>query len=173
MLRKVAMSAAALTFAFGAFGVGIASSGAAEPTRCTFSHDPDLSPGLSSEPTSGSFTDPGGGTIECHGPVNGHEPTGPGTYTDSGRYGSSDPDTCLGGEAEGDPQFVVPTDAGPQTVTDHIKIVYKEPSTKGGVLHATFEGEHSSGTIELTPTKGDCLSAPVTKVNGTGEIILK
>ena len=57
--------------------------------------------------------------------------------------------------------------------TSHI-IFGKQPSLNGkGFVHATFEGEKVKGTIELTPTKGDCISSPVTKIKGVGEFDLK
>jgi len=59
------------------------------------------------------------------------------------------------------------------TFTDHVKIKFGEPSTKGGIVHATFEGARTKGTIELTPTKGDCIINPVTQVKGVGEFTLK
>ena len=91
---------------------------------------------------------------------------GSGDYTDSGTVTG----TCQGGgTAEGDPTFTI----GGETFTDHIKIKFGEPSTKGGIVHATFEGEKTKGTIELTPTKGDCVISPVTQVKGVGEFILK
>ena len=164
MLRKAVMITAALTLACGAFAVGAVPSGAESGTHCTFQHVPDLKPGVSYNPSSGTFHDPGGGTVECKGAVNGS-----GSYTDSGTYSNA---TCQsGGLAEGDPSFTI----GDQTFTDHIKIVFgKEPSTNGkGIVHATFEGDRVKGTIELTPTKGDCISSPVSQVRGVGEFDLK
>jgi len=164
MLHKAVMITAALTLACGAVGVGAVPSGAESGTHCTFQHVPDLKPGVSYNPSSGTFVDPGGGTVECKGAVNGS-----GSYTDSGTYSNA---TCQsGGLAEGDPSFTI----GGQTFSDHIKIVFgKEPSTNGkGIVHATFEGDKVKGTIELTPTKGDCISSPVTQIRGVGEFDLK
>jgi len=144
--------------------VGALPSGAESGSHCTFQHVPDLKPGISYNPSSGTFVDPGGGTVECKGAVNGS-----GSYTDSGTYSNA---TCQGGGlAEGDPSFTI----GDQTFTDHIKIVFgKEPSTNGkGIVHATFEGDRVKGTIELTPTKGDCISSPVSQVRGVGEFDLQ
>jgi hypothetical protein len=162
MLRKAVMITAALTLGLGAVGIAGTASGAGESgSTCSFQHVPDLNPGLSYKPTSGKFIDPGGGTISCKGAVNGS-----GSYTDSGTVEG----TCQGGgTAEGDPTFTI----GEQTFTDHIKIKFGEPSTKGGIVHATFEGAKTKGTIELTPTKGDCIISPVTQVRGVGEFMLK
>jgi hypothetical protein len=164
MLRKAVMITAALTLACGAVAVATVPSGAESGSHCTFQHVPDLKPGVSYNPSSGTFVDPGGGTVECKGAVNGS-----GSYTYSGTYSNA---TCQsGGLAEGDPSFTI----GSETFTDHIKIVFgKEPSTNGkGIVHATFEGDRVKGTIELTPTKGDCISSPVTQVRGVGEFTMK
>lgn len=82
-------------------------------------------------------------------------------------------ETCLSGQAEGDPTFTITTPQGPQTFTDHVKITYNKPSTKGGVLHADFEGTKTKGSIEITPTKGDCAVNPVTPIKGVGEFALQ
>jgi hypothetical protein len=161
-VRWAVMFAATMTLGLGAVGVvGITHSRADSGTRCTFQHVPNLSPGLSLQPSNGTFTDPGGGTATCTGGI-----SGSGSYTDSGTVSG----TCQsGGVAEGDPTVTV----GDQTFTDHIKITFGQPSTKGGVIHADFEGSRTKGTIELTPTKGDCVLNPVTQIKGVGEFALK
>jgi hypothetical protein len=163
MLRKAVMLTTTLALGLGAVGVGITPSGADSGTRCTFQHVPNLNPGLSYNSTSGKFIDPGGGRVECTGAVNGSGP-----YTDSGTFTDA---TCQnGGTAEGDPTFTI----GGETFTDHIRIKFGQPSTNGqGIVHAEFEGDKTKGTIELTPTKGDCILNPVTQVRGVGEFVLK
>lgn len=164
MLRKAVMITATLSLAFGAVAVAGAPSGADSGTRCTFQHVPDLKPGISYNSTSGTFTDPGGGTAECKGAINGSGP-----YTDSGTYSNA---TCQGGgTAEGDPSFTI----NGETFTDHIKIVFgkEPPHSPKGLVRATFEGEKVKGTIDLMPTKGDCMSSPVTQIRGTGEFTMK
>src|SRR5438045_5922757 len=98
MLRKAFLITASLSLGLGAFGIGIAApSGADSGTHCTFQHVANLDPGLSYKPTTGTFTDPGNGTANCSGAVNGS-----GSYTDSGTVSG----TCQGGGvAEGDPTF--------------------------------------------------------------------
>ena len=164
MLRKAVMITAALTMALGAVAVGIAPSGADSGSHCTFQHVPNLNPGVSYNKTSGTFIDPGGGTVECKGAVNGS-----GDYTDSGTYSNA---TCQeGGTAEGDPTFTI----GDQTFTDHVRIVFgkEPPHFPKGLVRATFEGEKVKGTIDLMPTKGDCMSSPVTQIKGMGEFDMK
>ena len=161
MLRKAVMITASLALALGAISIGTTPSGAESGTHCTFQHVPNLNPGLSYKPSDGTFTDPGGGTAKCEGAV-----SGSGAYTDSGTVSG----TCQGGGvAEGDPTFTI----GDQTFTDHVKIKFGQPSTKGGIVHAEFEGPKTKGTIELTPTKGDCIINPVSQVKGVGEFMLK
>ena len=161
MLRKAVMLAATMTLGLGAVGVGITPSGAESGTHCTFQHVPNLNPGLSYKPSDGTFTDPGGGTAKCTGGV-----SGSGSYTDSGTVSG----TCQGGGvAEGDPTFTI----GGKTFTDHVKITFGKPSTAGGIVHADFEGPKTKGSIELTPTKGDCILNPVTQVKGVGQFDLK
>jgi hypothetical protein len=70
--------------------------------HCFIDKDDTLSPGLSLEPSSGTATTPAPGIIECHGKVNGFDPTGDGQVTEDARYGTKDPDTCQsGGEGDG------------------------------------------------------------------------
>jgi hypothetical protein len=162
MVRRVVMFAATMTLGLGAVGVvGVTPYRADSGTHCTFQHVPNLSPGLSFQPSNGTFTDPGGGTATCSGGL-----SGSGSYTDSGTVSG----TCQGGGvAEGDPTFTI----GGQTFTDHIRISFGQLSTRGGVVHADFEGSRTKGTIELTPTKGDCVLNPVTQIKGVGEFALK
>ena len=165
MLRKaVIMLGASLTFACGAFAVGVGPSGAESGSHCSFQHVPDLNPGVSYKPTTGTFIDPGGGTVDCKGAV-----TGSGSYTDSGTYSDA---TCQnGGTAVGDPSFTI----NGQTFTDHVRIVFgkEPPHFPKGLVRATFEGEKVKGTIDLMPTKGDCISGPVTQIKGSGEFDMK
>ena len=164
MLRKAVMITASLSLAFGAVAVAGTVAQAEDGTHCTFQHVPDLKPGVSYNSTSGTFTDPGGGSAECKGAVNGSGP-----YTDSGTYSNA---TCQGGgTAEGDPTFTI----NGETFTDHVKIVFgkEPPHFPNGLVRATFEGEKVKGTIDLMPTKGDCMFSPVTQIRGQGEFILK
>src|SRR5256885_14782769 len=138
MLRKaVIMLGASLTLAFGAFAVGVAPSGADSGTHCTFQHVPNLNPGVSYNSTSGTFTDPGGGTADCKGAVNGS-----GSYTDSGTYSNA---TCQsGGTAGGGPPLTI----NRQTFPHHVKIGFgkEPPHLPHGVVRAPLEGEEGTGT---------------------------
>lgn len=138
--------------------------GATEGFHCKSIHDVDLSPGLSIRPSSGTVKSQGY-TIECHGRVKGHDPTGPGPYYEEGRYGIKDPDTCQdGGEGDGVFSFTIPTTDGEQKLTGAFTFTYGDPSTKGGLVHGEFEGDDFRGTLEVTPLRGNCVTEPVTRI---------
>jgi hypothetical protein len=94
-----------------------------------------------------------------------YDMTGPGTFSGHGRYGTKDPDTCGGGgEADG-PQFLaIPTTGGIQRITNEHFSTFG-PLRGGGVVGGEFIGPRFSGTFQAQPIKGDCISAPVTKVH--------
>jgi len=140
-------------------------------TECFIDKDDVLSPGLSLSPSSGSAVTPAPGTIECHGKVNGHDPTGDGQVTEQARYGTKDPDTCQnGGEGDGRLDISVPTNGGVQTLTLLFTFTYGEPSTRGGVVSGKFSGKGFHGTFDVTPKEGDCVTKPVTRVHTVDEV---
>lgn len=140
-------------------------------TRCTFDFELTLSPGLSMSPTTGSHS--GTGPITCDGLVNGQQPTGNGTLTDDGRYGTKDPDTCSGSEGDGTDTIEVPTAAGIETVISRYTYTAGDRvPTQGGLAAGSFKGTRFTGTFEFTPLEGDCVTAPVTKVRLFGEGVL-
>jgi hypothetical protein len=140
-------------------------------TECFIGKDDILSPGLSLSPSSGSVVTPEPGNIECHGKVNGAAPTGDGQVTEVARYGTKDPDTCTsGGEGDGKFDISIPTEAGVQTFSVVFTFTYGEPSTRGGVVAGKFTGKGFHGTFDATPVKGDCVTAPVTRVHTVDEI---
>jgi hypothetical protein len=139
--------------------------------ECFIDKDDVLSPGLSLSPTSGSAVTPEPGIIECHGKVNGAAPTGDGQVTEVAHYGTKDPDTCTsGGEGDGQFDISIPTAAGLQTFTAVFDFTYGEPSTRGGVVAGKLQGKGFHGTFDVTPKKGDCISAPVTRIHTVDEI---
>lgn len=140
-------------------------------TECFIDKDDVLSPGLSLSPSSGSVATPAPGTIECHGKVNGHDPTGNGQVTEQARYGTKDPDTCQGGgEGDGRLEVSVPTNGGLQTFTLLFTFTYGDPSTRGGVVAGKFSGKGFHGTFDVTPKEGDCVTKPVTRVHTVDEV---
>jgi hypothetical protein len=138
-------------------------------TPCTFEYDAVISPGLSSSPSSGTVKTNGeSGTITCDGPVNGKQPTGPGTYGVDARYGTKGGATCQsGGDGDGVATFTIPTSSGAEHVTFHF--TYSFGGLKNGLLYAQYDGDRMSGTAEVTPQDGDCASRPVTKVHTKGK----
>src|SRR2546423_14845706 len=143
MLRKaVILLGASLTLACGAFAVGVAPSGADSGSHCTFQHVPNLNPGVSYNSTSGTFIDPGGGTVKCSGAV-----SGSGDYTDSGTYSNA---TCQsGGAAGGDPP--VPHHGPTLTGPIQIRVGQGPPPLPERCRAATFRGWHGRGTMRPTP----------------------
>ncbi len=92
-------------------------SAASSGTPCTFEYDAVISPGLSSSPSSGTIKTNGEtGTITCNGPVNGKQPTGPGTFGVGARYGTKGGATCQsGGDVDGVLSLPSRPRAGPST----------------------------------------------------------
>lgn len=140
---------------------------AAAESKCTFALDVSISPGISAQPNSGTYTSNGEtGQVDCG--------AGPGTLGIAGAYGTKDPDSCgtaftQGNEGTGTAVMKVATADGPQSLQFDYTFVYGQPSTEGGVVSGTFKSERFSGVFYLTPTAGDCFSAPVTKARVTGD----
>jgi len=138
---------------------------ASDGTPCRAEVDITLAPGLSTSPSSGTWTSSGQtGTIACDGKVNRFDVTGPGTFGGHGHYGSKEPDTCQGGKADG-PQFLsIPTSGGAQDVTNEHLATFG-PLKGGAVVGGEFTGPRFSGTFKAWPLEGDCVSRPLTKVH--------
>lgn len=135
---------------------------AEQGTVCTFTHPVTAKPGLSMTPGSGTFHSNGEtGTIECDGPIQGQEPTGPGTLGIVGEYGTEDGDTCAGGEGRATHIFTIPTEKGSVHVEDPLTFTFGYKG--GGPLGAKFHGKSFSGEVGLTPKKGDCITEPLTE----------
>ena len=149
---------------------GIDAAEAKEQTPCSFKFDAEIAPGLSNSPSSGTHDSKGEtGTVDCEGKVNGKAVTGPGKFGNVGRYGTTDPDTCTsGGEGDGTMTMIVPTSDGTQQATG--KYTYTFAALQNGIFAVTFTGEQWSGTAEVRPTKGDCVSSSITRmlVDGKG-----
>lgn len=135
-----------------------------KPTSCESRGDMDISPGLSSQPSSGTFTTNGEtGSVTCDGPVNGKTPTGPGRFGASGKYGTKDPDDCSNAEGVFENSTTVPTSDGKENVKS--KGTWAAGAFKGGgAFGGEFEGDNVKGTFEVTPKQGDCVSQPLTKI---------
>jgi hypothetical protein len=120
-----------------------------------------FTPGLSDEPSSGTHSGRDGKT-ECKG--EGERPMGPMATGWEGRFGTQDPDTCAkGGEGWGMATQTAP--AGPEN-RDAI-FTFQYFAITDGVISGVFQGDYFSGTFQLKPLEGDCVSSPVTKAELT------
>ncbi len=131
------------------------SAGAEQEMSCTAEYSVTLSPGLGPEPVSdGVFHSAGEtGTIDCGS-------GGTGTIGIDGRYATGGPATCTsGGEGWGVFSYTL----GGKTIKDTFTSDFGGIS--GGYLSGKFVGERFSGTYTLTPTEGDCVTAPVTRAD--------
>lgn len=158
-----------------AASIGVVPAAADTPaTHCNFVFDVILDPGLSMEPSTGVYFSDGVGTLDCHGPVNGRQPTGVGTLGDKGSYGTVDPDSCpSGGETTGLDHLTVPTARGLEEINSEYTSTYGKLSNQNGVFGGEFTGTRFTGTFRITVLKGDCVTSPITKVRVTGEGVLK
>jgi hypothetical protein len=145
---------------------------AAAGTQCTFDDDVVAAPGLTTSASSGTVKNEKPGTFACDGPVNGKQPTGPGTSSFDGRYGTKDADTCQsGGEGDGVFTLTIPTSGGDEHIKNTETFTYGAFKA-GAPFSGTFQGDRMSGTFEAQPIDGDCASKPVTKfhVKGRGTL---
>ncbi|MGH7748875.1 MAG: hypothetical protein ACREQ5_29550, partial [Candidatus Dormibacteria bacterium] len=110
-------------------------------TTCQFKHQDVLSPGLSTSPSSGTWTTGGEtGTITCKGPINGHQPAGAGSWGGHGRYGTSRGVTCTsGGDGDGVLSLTVPTSKGSEHIDDAVTFTFG-PMRSGGLFSGVFQG---------------------------------
>ena len=139
-------------------------------TPCAFEVDVTLSPGLSRNPSSGTFDSQGEtGSFDCQGPIGGKPATGPGTFGADGRYGiDGDGDHCRSseGRGEGTAHFTVPVEGGTQHVDDPFKMTYR---VDGRSVVGEIAGRRFTGTFDVTRADGDCLWRPVTKIRIKGK----
>jgi hypothetical protein len=140
--------------------------GGGEPKTCSFSAVFTLAPGLSIEPTSGTFTSHGErGQITCE--------AGNGSFGAEGRYGTADPDACFAsGEGTAIQSWTMQLGADRLHETNSITFTYGVLAA-GGVVSGQFQGPRFSGTFEVTPTKGDCVTDPITEVSLNGKGIMR
>ena len=148
---------------------------AAEPagTPCTFEVDVTLSPGLSREPSSGTFDTSGeSGRVDCQGDLGGQPVTGRGTFGAEGRYGiDGDGDHCRSKEGRGDgtAHFTIPVEGGSEHVDDPFTMTYR---VDGRSVVGAITGRRFSGTFDITKADGDCLWRPVTRIRLKGDGLL-
>jgi hypothetical protein len=151
--------------------LAVVPAGADEPgTPCAFEVDVSLSPGLSREPSTGTFESNGeSGKLDCQGNVGGQPATGPGTFGVDGRYGiDGDGDDCRSKEGQGDgtAHFTVPVEGGSQHGDDPFTMTYR---VDGRSVVGQITGRRFSGTFNVTQAQGDCLWKPVTRIRIKGK----
>jgi hypothetical protein len=150
---------------------------AGSETKCVWAHDVLVSPGLSTTPSSGSWTSRGPqgetGTISCDGPINGKTPTGPGVLEARGRYGTQDGDTCQsGGEGDGLWSLTFPTADGSVHFVDPFTLRYGVVST-GAPFDVEFSGDRVNGSGQVQSFEGDCAANALTKYHAKGQVTIK
>ncbi|HEV3363244.1 MAG TPA: hypothetical protein VG795_03750 [Acidimicrobiia bacterium] len=116
-----------------------------------------LRPGLSMTPTSGAGVTVAVGQVECTGPLDGHEPTGPITSRHVFTYGG----TCSEFEAKGWVDYFVPTATGLVILRNNFTggINLSDPAD-AMVIH----GDHLTGRAFVQSFEGDCVTSPVTRM---------
>lgn len=125
---------------------------------CTLSFTEYFSPGVTLTPTSGTQTSGGEvGSITCSGKLQGHNITGPGTFGNEGFLHES---TCLLDHSTGRYFATLPTDAG----TVRIEGTYSLLRTGLTLtVEADQPGAHGTGSALVIPSRGDCVTTPVTE----------
>ncbi|MFN2557642.1 MAG: hypothetical protein ABR592_12410 [Nitriliruptorales bacterium] len=132
--------------------------------KCSAVFDVTVTPGLSLTPSEGSYTTGGErGTWDCQGLYRGRTVTGLGTISVAGRYGESSPlgDTCLNVSGPGTYSFTLPTDGGPAKEQG----TYEQSlfNRRGDVEASSADRQTSwMGDFVFIPTKGNCLTGPIT-----------
>lgn len=62
---------------------------------------------------------------------------------------------------------------GPEHLIGEYAFTGGDPPKKGdGVVSGEFIGEKFSGTFEIMPPEGDCVSTPITRLRAAGEGVL-
>lgn len=144
---------------------------AASATKCELTLDRvRIEPGLAATAKKPfEFRNVGTGTATCDGPVLGKKPTGPGVYSLLAGTGRG---SCAGG-GSGTFRIAVtfPTADGPVKLTD--RGTYTFGALKGGVVGVESTGKKGVVVSSVTPTKGNCVTAPVTEMSLTSTLTLK
>lgn len=148
-------------------GAGVPAGGA-EGTHCDGGWDVTIDPGVSLTAGKGTFTTNGPtGTIECDGPVNGQTPSGVGKLSVDGETNGD----CGGVEGPFKMSFTIPTESGDQVVDLDGKFTFGLRHGHGP-LSGDIKSSRLNGTFDFAPSKGDCISAPVTAGHVTGHLYL-
>jgi hypothetical protein len=139
-----------------------ADASAAPPTSatCTGLITVSLSPGFT--PTAGVGTGTSGGQtgkMVCLGTLDGHQITGPGTFSAEENYTSGA--ACLTDTSNGQVSATFPTTDGPISITGALQ------ARRVGLVESIgiqFPGSQFGGGAIDVPTDGNCLIGPLTRV---------
>ncbi|HET9771465.1 MAG TPA: hypothetical protein VFS16_11295 [Acidimicrobiia bacterium] len=152
-----------------AAGLVVPVAAADDGAPCAFEADVRLAPGLSREPSSGTFRSAGeSGTLDCQGQVDGGPVAGRGTFGADGRYGTDgDGDHCRSkeGRGEGTASFTVPVEGGTRHIEDPFTMTYR---VDGRRVVGEITGRRFRGAFDVTKANGDCLWTPVTEIRIKG-----
>lgn len=113
-----------------------------------------LDPGVTTIPGTFRFTTRGErAEVHCQGQINGATVTGPGAIGEDGVINQGN---CVSGSGTGSYSAHVPTTAGAQHITGTFRLMYEG-------LAGTEVGDTVSATFTYVPTKGNCLTTPMTQ----------
>ena len=122
----------------------------------------ELSPGVSMKPSAGTGHTVVTGAVECTGPIEEHQPTGPISTTHFFNYGYAGPDTCTDMEIKGWVDYSVPTATGLVVLRNHFTETVKPLSDPSHTL--MFNGDRFSGRALIQSAEGDCVTSPLTRL---------
>lgn len=172
-LLRAAIPAAALGLLVASAGVAVGVGTGETNLRCRLVKEDIIEPGLTLEGASGAFYTPTPGNLTCEGTVGGRQadPKALGRFLEKGRYGTKDPDSCLGGEGEGVLGVTIPTERGTARISRAFTFTFGELPLRGGVIGGRIQGEGVQGAFDVFPLAGDCVFTPVTKIYTIEEIV--
>lgn len=124
---------------------------------CVFSGTASFSPGLSVAASSGSYGSKSA-DVTCVGTFDGKLAAGTGTFAFEGQYTDG---TCLGHRGSGTYSLTIPTTTGTITLSG----TYSENRiAASGFPVASHPGAVFNGHYDIIPTRGDCVTTPITEV---------
>lgn len=171
MVRILLARGGSLTLVLGSLlapgASGTAHAAAAGGPKCALHKDDVIQPGLTLQQADIAYRTPVTASINCTGEANGHKITKPGTFAEAGQGKAAN---CLGGAGNGTFTIVVPTDAGPQTITRSYTFDYSALPARGGLLGGKLSGDGFTGTIDMFPVQGDCATRPMTRIHTVDNI---
>jgi hypothetical protein len=159
--HSLAPAVAALAMAAGALAIPATVSAGTPVLHCGADYDVTADPGLGLKKADQDYRSENG-KATCTGLINGHRPTGPGTWTDTAKGPGN---SCAAGSGQGSFTMVIPTDGGDQTLTRAFTYKFPTLPSHGGVIGGSIGGKGLKGTFDAVPVTGDCATTPVTRVH--------